>query len=405
LITVSEDLSILRFQLVYILKEASRRLQIDSGSRIIIIFDAVNQMSPDGGAFSLSWIPLNDLPPPVRVIMTTLPHKVLYNARLLNEHDRPFEIQVPAMDKESRKDLVRGYLNQYNKRLSEDDSDSLLKNQMEILLSKPEGHSPLYLIAACEVLLSFGGAYELMTQFIYNLCGTIPLLFEQLIGLLELDHGYNLVSKSLSLVACSPSGLIELDMIELMGLIDESNSSEESTSNFSRLYSQTKLFLGGNGSGLMQFFHNELLFVVRKRYGLDPPMIDNINYCSINNTLSTYFHSKILRRESSSFERGVEVYMYHLIRSGRDKWPLVVDETTSLSYLQLICECKLIPIMMQDILDAIQALSQPCSEQWSEIQAINSCQRLKDFMAFIRRRMSILSVSPTLTLQVRALLL
>lgn len=397
LITVNDDLSILRFQLLYILKEASRKIQNDKDSRIVIILDAINQMSPDGGAFTLSWLPLNDLPPSVRVLMTTLPHKVLYNARLLNEHDRPLEIQVPIMDKESRKELVRGYLGQFNKRLSEDDSDFLLKNQMEILLNKPEGGSPLFLMAACEILLTFGGAYELMTEFITNLAGTIPLLFEQLIGLLEIDHGYDLVKRALSLVACSPSGLLELDMIELM---DESNSSDEATSNFSRLYSQTKLFLGGNGSGLMQFFHNELLFVVRRKYGLDPPLISNDSFCSINNILGTHFAKKILRRDCSSFERAAEVYIYHSIRSPRNQWLLVVNILTSLSYLQLMCELHLIPILMRDILDAIEVFSQPHIDLWPHEIAVKSCNQLKEFMTFIRRRMAILSISPTLTLQV-----
>jgi len=210
LITVDKDLSLLRFQLVLVLKEVARKLQYDEHARVVIILDAVNQMSADGGAYSLSWLPFNDLPKCVRLIVTTLPHACLDNARLLADLVRPVELQVMPLDDESRKDLVRSYLSQYNKRLSEDGSDSLLKDQMAIILSKQHGYSPLYLMAVCELLVTFGGVYELMTKFIEDLGGTIPAIFEQLLVLLEVEHGVDLVRHSMSLVACSPSGMTEL---------------------------------------------------------------------------------------------------------------------------------------------------------------------------------------------------
>ena len=146
---MDEDLSILRFQLVLIFKEVARKLQHESNARVVIILDAVNQMSADGNAFSLNWLPFNDLPACVRLIVTTLPHPCLDSARMLEAAIRPTELQIPPLDNESRKELVRSYLGQYNKRLSEDESDFLLKNQMRLVLEKEHGYSPLYLMAVC----------------------------------------------------------------------------------------------------------------------------------------------------------------------------------------------------------------------------------------------------------------
>ena len=402
LIKVDTDLSVLRFQLILILKESSRKLEKDPNLRIIIILDAVNQMSAEGGAYSMNWLPFNDIPDCVRFIITTLPHKCLDNMTSVNETYRPEEIKVPLMDQESLKDLVRGYLGQFNKHLSEDHTDSLLKNQMEILLKKEHGTLPLYLMAACEVLLTFGGAYELMTQFLEKLGDTIPTLFEQLLTFVEDDHGYDLVKQSLSLIASSPSGLMELEMIELVNQYQA--ESHDARSNFSRLYAQTKLFLGGIGSGRIQLFHDQLLFTVRKRYGLDPPVSDNITFCNTNNTLATFYMEKLNRRENESFTQAVLLYPYFLLRSSIDNWLLIINILCSLSFLQLRCELELAPVMMQDIVNAINYLEHIIDSKkmnTHEITSItNGILRLKNRMTFIRRRMGMLMKFPKLVIQI-----
>eukprot|EP00961_Rhodomonas_salina_P045035 604794-Rhodomonas_salina.1 len=214
-------------------------------------WQAVNQMSPEGGAHTLNWLPLQGLPRAVSIVLSTLPHAVLDNVR----SSAAVEFQVPPLAREAREKLVQSFLAKHNKRLSQDAGDRMLGNQMDLLLDKRSGESPLYLLAACEVLVLFGGVYERMTAFIRDVEPDVPSLFAQLLGLLEKDHSEALVRKTMSLVACSPSGLMELEMIELLerewGESDQQTKCSEvddaaSQSNFSRLYACSKMFLSGS---------------------------------------------------------------------------------------------------------------------------------------------------------------
>ena len=151
---MAEDIGLLRLQLQAFLQAAAQR-----AGRIVILLDAVNQLPSTDGAHSLAWLPV-DLPPNVRLIVSTLPHACLDNLRRL----RLPELPVLPLDDASCRLLVRAVLARHGKELSES-AGAALGDQLGILLGKPHGRSPLYLLAACDRLVNSGAGYDQARSF------------------------------------------------------------------------------------------------------------------------------------------------------------------------------------------------------------------------------------------------
>ena len=153
----------------------------------------------------------------------------------------------------------------------------------------------------------------------------------------------------------------------------------------------------------MQFFHDQLMFVVRSRYHLDPPTYKNHHFCSIHNALTRFFAKKLINRDNDSFAHAVAVYPLHLQRAGPSSWTLLVDTLCSLPFLQLRCELKLLPLMTQDILDAIHCLQTYTGEGPEVISPVSlraDVERLGNTMLFVRKRMADLASFPTVVVQI-----
>jgi len=174
-----------------------------------MILDALNQLDQIYHAHTLNWLP-QTLPNGLRLLVSTLEGYCLDALR--HRRPAPTELIVGPLASKNRKEIVRQTLWDYRKRLDE----RLDNDQMGRLLKKDEADNPLYLIVACEELRVFG-EFERVTNRITSLPDNIPALFEQVLERLEGDHGEELVKSALPLLACSRHGLLEMEMLELLG--------------------------------------------------------------------------------------------------------------------------------------------------------------------------------------------
>jgi len=247
---VPEDLDELRRAFPKLLGEAAGR------RRAVLLLDAVDQLDDTHDAHALTWLP-HFLPAGVRLIVSTLEGGCLEALR--QRKPAPPEIDVGRLTQEEGRLIVRQTLAEYRKTL-----DNRPQNdQMGLLLGKGEAHNPLYLAVACEELRMFG-EFERLTERIADLPDTLSALFEQVLERLEHDHGQELVHSALSLLACSHHGLLESELLDLLG-----GQAPLPRATWARLYRSIKSYLqqpGESGEGLLDFFHRRLTEAVRRRY-------------------------------------------------------------------------------------------------------------------------------------------
>lgn len=250
--------------------ELAGQVFVETGQVVVIVIDAANQLRQVGDAWSMRWIPKR-LPRGVKIVVSMLvtEHGCLQNMRRRLSRLNLQELRVNPLGRDHRRELVKSYLGKYHKSLSEDASDSLLGDQMAILLDMEHASSPLFLVAACEQLRRYGVFEDLTHYMTHTLPGTARTLFRHVLSVLEADHGTQLVEFCLSCIALSKGGLSSTAMY---ALVESHPGSDTWTSSFSRLREALGVFLtAGGGFGLLQFFHEQLTIETRSRYQLRNP--------------------------------------------------------------------------------------------------------------------------------------
>src|SRR5690349_12896431 len=112
---------------------------LQSGNKITIIIDALNQLDTIHQSHLLRWLPMK-LPANIKIILSCLPGDCL---DVLKNRSVP-EISVGTLSEADRMEIVSSTLGQHKKKLED--------NQMQLLLKKKEAVNPLYLIITCEEL-------------------------------------------------------------------------------------------------------------------------------------------------------------------------------------------------------------------------------------------------------------
>ena len=225
-----------------------------SGTSVVLLLDALDQLDDTHRAHSLDWLP-HTFPGRTRVIVSTLEGECLEALR--RRRPAPEELVVGEMEEASRETIVRQTLWDYRKQLS--------AQQIRLLLDKTQSANPLFLAVACEELRVFG-EFERVTERISSLPDEVAPLFEQVMARLEADHGKELVRTSLSLLACSRHGLLETELLESLR-----REAEEQLPRaiWARLFRSLQAYLrppGETGAGLLDFFHRALAEATRRRY-------------------------------------------------------------------------------------------------------------------------------------------
>ena len=220
--------------------------------RCVIILDALNQIEDRDGALDLVWLP-PFIPPNVRMILSTLPGRALDNLT-----ERGWEtLEVKPLEPPERLKLLWKYLRQYRKRLS--------KSRRRLIANAEQTANPLFLRALLDELRVFG-IHEKLDERIghYLEAQTINKLYEKILTRYEEDYERerpNLVEDAMSLIWASRRGLLEAELLDLLG----TNDAPLPPAYWSPLYLAAESSLISK-SGLISFAHNYFREAVQDKY-------------------------------------------------------------------------------------------------------------------------------------------
>lgn len=293
---------------------------------VIVIVDGLNQFDDDRAATTLSWLP-RKLAPHIRVIISMI-HDTPPHRSMKERGYSPKEIFVTPLDSKSREDIVAEMLSQHNKHLD--------CEQMNNLLAKESSQNPLWLAVACEELRVYD-VYERMNDKINALADGLLEILEQVFDRFEAENGGRLLIATLCLLETSSAGLLESELLQILGdednLMPESEDSsckdrgkseksekdmdDLSADKWSLVYRALRPFLrpfGDSREGRLDFYHRAVSKAVRKKYlnGEDKEM-ERLWW---HGKLADYFY------KSNNLKRKVEELPCHLVET-RDKSKLL----------------------------------------------------------------------------------
>ena len=224
--------------------------------RIGLIIDSLNQLEDRDAALDLAWLP-RELPPNVRLIVSTLPGRPLDELR---RRSWPV-LEVQPLEPGERRRLIVDYLAQYSKTLSAE--------RMQRIAAAQQTASPLYLRALLEELRVWG-VHERLDELIgrYLAAATADRLYEKILERYEQDYERDrpgLVCDATSLLWAARRGLSEAELLDLLG----TDSEPLPRAQWSPLFLAAEQSLVSR-SGLIGYFHDYLRQAVKHRY-LDTP--------------------------------------------------------------------------------------------------------------------------------------
>ncbi len=229
--------------LAALLREASRKRP-----RIVLVIDALDQLTPLEGAHGLSWL-LDSIPEQTRLVVSALEGDCLDALRRRGAE----EIVLPPLSAEEQRQIVATLLSEWRRKLD--------TPQLNALLDHPGVSSPLYLRVALEELRLFGRFEQLLPQ-IEDLAANVAELFGQVLARLEEDHGRELVTATFSLLGASRYGLSEGELLDLLRREPEEQLPRAL---WARLARGAKAYVVERGE-LVGFFHRQLAEAVTTRY-------------------------------------------------------------------------------------------------------------------------------------------
>lgn len=179
---------------------------------LVIIIDGINQIITrgDGREKLLHWLPYANKN--VKYIFSTLPNDETYDT--FNRRKYRIEIIKPLKKKE-RELWIPRYLSRVGKHLDNQ------KKQLNRIANDKECENTLVLRTLLDELTSFGIHEELDKRIDYYISAqTIPDFFDRVLQRMEKDYGAknNLVGHVLTLIALSEHGLLEDELLDILGL-------------------------------------------------------------------------------------------------------------------------------------------------------------------------------------------
>jgi len=227
--------------------------QATRGSRrAILVIDALNQLEDREGALDLAWLPPM-IPSAARLFFSTLPGRPLDH---LSKREWP-TLTVEPLNVDERKRLIRGYLLQHTKQLSDD--------RVNRIVGHKQTDNPLYLSALAEELRVFGVHERLDERIDYYLAATaIDDLYARILQRYEEDYdtdGSDLVRHVMSLLWAARRGISEAELLDLLG----SDGEPLPRARWSPLFLAAERSLITRG-GLLGFGHDYLRRAIEVRY-------------------------------------------------------------------------------------------------------------------------------------------
>jgi len=256
--------------------EFAKRLELATPESPLTIFlDALDQLSNNSNARSLSWLP-DELPPNVHIIVSTIPDECLQI--LENRISKKCKIHIQPMSLKEGETILNIWLNETGRALQKKQREEILKNFEKCRL-------PLYLKLAFEEARHWR-SYDGLADGENNKLGLgadIPEILENLFWRLsqEKNHGIVLVSHSLGYLSAAKNGLSEEELIDVLSsdkdvMEDYRRRSPNSPQTkripnivWSRLYADLEPYLteqASDGSSLLGFYHRQLGKAVENKY-------------------------------------------------------------------------------------------------------------------------------------------
>ncbi|XP_071175248.1 uncharacterized protein [Mytilus edulis] len=225
-------------------------------TKVVIVFDALNQLDSgegelEGTEHDLDWIP-PEIPPNVFVLISTLPGRAM---TACNQAGWP-SMQVQPLQDSQKMQILTEYLEGiYGKTLNQ--------QQKEMIVSVKQTSNPLYLKSLLDEVRMYG-SFRTLTEKIqeYLSADTPQDLFAKILDRLEEDFekGDNarkhLVRDTTTALWCANKGMSESEIVELLDV-----TSAVWSPFYLSLYENLV-----NRNGLLNFFHDHLRQAVEKKY-------------------------------------------------------------------------------------------------------------------------------------------
>lgn len=213
-----------------------------AGERLLILVDAMNQLTEEGQL--LNWLP-EHLPGNIKWVLSSTKSGALGRLR-----DRGWpEVAVLPITPEVRRRVLRTFLAGYRKKLN--------RAQENKIVNDAKASSPLFLRTLLEELRLQGMHDQLDNQIAHYLASKdIPDLFTRILERLENDYGKDDIQRLLTRLWAAPHGLSESELLTASDL-DRSTLSlllHAFDFHFVRL------------RGRLSFFHDHLRFAIERRY-------------------------------------------------------------------------------------------------------------------------------------------
>ena len=226
---------------------------LPASARVVLVFDALNQLDADDRAETLVWLPAV-LPANVRVLCSaaTGPQRAPKVLTAFGERD-VVRVPMEPLTRDERRDLVKAVPKLVAKTLDD--------RQIDALLANPATENPLFLRVALEELRGYG-SFEHLNKLIARLPrtgDTLTTLFEQVFERLEKEFGKDLVTDVLSLLACARRGLSGPELVELTRPL------KEAADDLYPLLRQLEAYLHRR-DGRYDFYHMSIRRAVERHY-------------------------------------------------------------------------------------------------------------------------------------------
>ena len=338
------------------LSEAFRRFinKIPSQQKLVIIIDALDNLSENDRASHLNWLP-SLLPTNIRIIVSCLTGKVLL--KLERNLSRSISMQLDIMPVVEGMDLLESLLSSAGRRLQ-------ASQKQEVLNKFAQNGLPLYLKLAFEEARRWK-SYSRDVTLSPAISGIIMDFFNRLSA--PANHGNILVSRSMGYLASAKNGLTEDELIDILSLdpvvfkdFSESLHHELIDSKLPvvvwlRLYHDLEGYLAegfADGIVVIRFYHRQLLEFVKSNY------LKNSAKQNRHNLLAEYFGNQPLwQKEDSSRApnlRKVSELPYQLIYA--QLWDFVDKTLCDLNFIEAKCTARMTYELVTDFNEAIMAL-------------------------------------------------
>ncbi|XP_055874450.1 telomerase protein component 1-like isoform X1 [Biomphalaria glabrata] len=398
--TLPEDFKNVVLKLREILEEAASLCS----SRLVIFLDSLDMMDSANQPCSLEWLPLPIPDNVVIVISATEGEKTHKSLKRLSLE----EINIGGLDMWDKAELVRNTLAKHRKSLDE----SGFSNQMKLLMLKKDAHNPLYLKLACEELRVFG-VFERISDKLKSLPQTTAQMLQEILSRLEQDHGKELVSVSLSLLACVRDGLYPEELHELLSWhrilgsekfepLDLCNRNLEIKDFlpplvFSFLFRSIMSLLNPSAtwSPVLGLANQEICTAVRLRYFKNTDISLESNFHKL---LAGYFMKQADPLKDNSWHshntKAFSELPFHLANGGN--FHELENVLCNHKFIQTKCSLGLATKLMEDFTPKVSAGSKVLEKSLSRFL---SQPRVEEYKSFISRNIEVLVSYPSLEWQ------